>query len=73
MIPRVVARLSASLLLIHALSPRAFAHFGFNDGHPGAGLGILVFGGAIAVIGLLAYLAFFGKDRESEETEEDGR
>lgn len=58
-------------LVFDAVAPsHALAHFGFNDGHPTAGLGILVFGGAIALIGFLAYLAFF-KNNNSEDTESD--
>lgn len=52
-------------------TPRAGAHFGFNDGHPDTGLAILVYGGALAVLGILVYFAFFGKGPSESDEPED--
>src|SRR5690606_23997584 len=67
-----LAGLSGTLVLaaLFGIVPCASAHFGFDDGHTWAGVGIVIFGGAIAVIGLLAYLAFGGKEKEPEEEPE---
>jgi|GEM_PF-5530804 len=72
MLRHIAISLSAWLVIIVTTGDYASAHFGFNDGHTWDGIGIVVFGGAIAVIGLLAYLAFSGRDSESEESEQDG-